>query len=72
MWCLMIFECVACRVFAFVGMSGCLKNIQKTRGFGTIFEHRPFCMNMRFLRNVIEDEAEIGLVCSLILEDMSD
>ena len=46
-WYLMIFQCVACRVFALVGMIGCLKNIQKTQGFGTLFENRPFCLNIR-------------------------
>ena len=44
---LMMVECVVFRVFAFVGMSGCLKNMEKTFCFGTIFEHRPFCLNMR-------------------------
>ena len=44
---LVIFQCVACRVFALVDMSRCSKNIPKTTGFGTIFENRPFCLNMR-------------------------
>ena len=30
-WFLVIFQCVACRVFALVGMIGCLKNMQKQR-----------------------------------------
>ena len=28
-WFLVFFQCVACRVFALVGMIGCLKNIRK-------------------------------------------
>ena len=28
-WFLVIFQCVACRVFALVGMIGCFKNMQK-------------------------------------------
>ena len=69
---LMIFECVACRVFAFVGMSGCLKNIQKHNVLERFLNIDHFAWTWDCLRNLIEDEAEIGLVCRLILEEMFD
>ena len=70
MWFLMIFECVACRVFAFVGMSGCLKNAQKHKVLERFLNIDHFAWTWDCLRNLIEDEAEIGLVCRLILEEM--
>ena len=68
----MIFECVACRMFAFVGTSGCLKNMQKHLVLERFLNIDHFAWTWDCLRNLIEDEAEIGLVCSLILEDMFD
>ena len=72
MWSLMIFECVACRVFAFVGMSGCLKNIQKHKVLERFLNIDHFAWTWDCLRNLIEDEAEIGLVCRMILEEIVD
>ena len=68
----MIFECVACRVFAFVGMSGCLKNMQKHKVLERFLNIDQFAWTWDCLRNLIEDEAEIGLVCRLILEEFFD
>ena len=67
----MNFECVACRVFAFVGMNGCLKNIQKHQVLERFLNIDHFAWTWDCLRNLIEDEAEIGLVCRLILEEIS-
>ena len=72
MWFLMIFECVACRVFAFVGMSGCLKNKQKHKVLERFLNIDHFAWTWDCLRNLIEDEAEIGLVCRMILEEIVD
>ena len=71
-WFLVIFQCVACRVFALVGMSGCLKNVQKRKVLERFLNIDNFAWTWDCLRNLIEDEAEIGLVCRLILEEFFD
>ena len=68
----MFFQCVACRVFALVGMVGCLKNIQKQWVLERCLKIVHFAWTWDCLRNLIEDEAEIRLVCSWILEEISD
>ena len=68
----MIFECVACRVFDLVCMSGCLKNIQKHKVLERFLNIDHFAWTWDCLRNLIEDEAEIGLVCKMILEEIVD
>ena len=71
-WFLVIFQCVACRMFALVGMIGCLKNTQKQSVLARFSKIDHFAWTWYCLRNLIEGEAEIGLVCSLILEEISD
>ena len=72
MWFLMIVECVACRVFALVAMSGCLKHIQTHMVFEGFLNIDHFAWTWDCLRNLIEEEAEIGLVCKLILGEFFD
>ena len=71
-WFLMIFQCVACRVFTLVCMSGCLKNIHKHYVLERFLKIDHFAWTWDCLRNLIEDQAEIRRVCSLILEDISN